>query len=247
MIGRASSDTSQAWHSHHTEPRVDGTLQTQSYTQQSVIQTPTYSTTSLRQPRETNTRSSIRCLRYLNSETPVRYEPTQGSTEVISSRPNLDLLSPDLVPSNSYLTSVSRQPSNPTRGSIQQANPSPSVIAGSTSSLILPNSFVQTSPDIIVSHSAKPSSTKQSAYSTPGSTLPSFFNPEISEPSGGPTQKLFTNSLPQHAYSLLQSMFGSDPEFTTNYASLQDLYEFLSKKFSVMKNFGYDGSYIEVI
>ena len=87
----------------------------------------------------------------------------------------------------------------------------------------------------------------QISYSTPGSTVPSFFNSNTLPKPGGPTQKLFTNSLPQHAYTILQNIFGTDPTFSAKYASLQDLYEYFSKKFSVMTNFGYDGSYIEVI
>ncbi|XP_023326106.1 uncharacterized protein LOC111699620 isoform X4 [Eurytemora carolleeae] len=85
----------------------------------------------------------------------------------------------------------------------------------------------------------------QISYSTPGSTVPSFFNSNTLPKPGGPTQKLFTNSLPQHAYTILQNIFGTDPTFSAKYASLQDLYEYFSKKFSVMTNFGYDGSYIE--
>ena len=87
----------------------------------------------------------------------------------------------------------------------------------------------------------------QTPYLTPGSTVPSFFNSATLPKPGGPTQKLFTNSLPQHAYTILQNIFGTDPSFSAKYASLQDLYEFFSKKFSVMENFGYDGCYIEVI
>ena len=187
-----------------------------------------------------------------SSNLPNNSTPRSNMSSYSSSGPNLKTYST----TGSILPNYSTQVSNlPTSSTTTSGKPTYANLFSFSKSVTLPPLTMSTESTpryepcpgkLNTSHLQTVGST-QISYSTPGSTVPSFFNSNTLPKPGGPTQKLFTNSLPQHAYTILQNIFGTDPTFSAKYASLQDLYEYFSKKFSVMTNFGYDGSYIEVI
>ena len=187
-----------------------------------------------------------------SSNLPNNSTPRFNMSSYSSSGPNLKTYST----TGSILPNYSTQVSNlPTSSTTTSGKPTYANLFSFSKSVTLPPLTMSTESTpryepcpgkLNTSHLQTVGST-QISYSTPGSTVPSFFNSNTLPKPGGPTQKLFTNSLPQHAYTILQNIFGTDPTFSAKYASLQDLYEYFSKKFSVMTNFGYDGSYIEVI